>query len=60
MSPEMLFKSQLDVMRGAMTNNCLIMCDFNLDACMELRDDYNYKIHHVFYQNLLPEITFYS
>ena len=53
MSPEMLFRSQLDVMRGAMTNNCLIMGDFNLDACMELRDDYNYKIHY----GLLSEFT---
>ena len=33
MSPETLFKSQLEVMSRAMTKNCLIMGDFNLDAC---------------------------
>ena len=41
--PESLFNAQLGVLRGAVTKNCFVMGDFNLDVRMELRSDYLYK-----------------
>ena len=32
------------VVKNALTKNCLVMGDFNLDVRMELRHDYNYNI----------------
>ena len=40
---ESFFNTQLAVIKNAMTNNCVVMGDFNLDAKMELRPDYNYR-----------------
>ena len=39
-SPEAFFSAQLGVLRGAMTKNCFVLGDFNLDAEMEHRPDY--------------------
>ena len=43
-SPVAFFKAQLEVLKSAITKNCFIMGDFNLDAEMELRQDYLYKV----------------
>ena len=43
-SPEVFFRAQLAIIRNAINENCLIMGDFNLDARMTDRTDYNYKI----------------
>ena len=42
-SPESFFNAQLGVLTGAMTKNCFVMGDFNLDGKMELRNNYLYK-----------------
>ena len=42
-SPMTFFKSQLSVIKKALNNNCLVLGDFNLDACMENRLDYHNK-----------------
>ena len=42
-SPETHFNAQLGVLKGAVTKNCFVMGDFNLDVKMELRNDYIYK-----------------
>ena len=42
-SPNDFFKLQLSLLNDAMTKNCLLMGDFNLDAGMEFRNDYIYK-----------------
>ena len=44
MSPEALFIAQLCVIGRALTKNCLVMGDFNLDVNMEHRPDYCAKI----------------
>ena len=53
MSPETLFKTQLEVLTGALSKNCFVMGDFNLDVKMEHRNDYAYK----FLYNLLTDFT---
>ena len=42
--PGEFFSAQLEVVRNALTKNCFVMGDFNLDVRMEHRDDYVYKI----------------
>ena len=44
LSPEMFFTNQLAILSNAVTDNCIILGDFNLDAVMEHRVDYSYKI----------------
>ena len=44
LSPNEFFKGQLGVLKNAIEKNCFIMGDFNLDAGMEDRRDYGYKI----------------
>ena len=43
-SPEIFFAAQIEVVKNALTKNCLVMGDFNLDVRMALRNDYIYKI----------------
>ena len=43
MSPLKLFETQLNIMQNAITSNCFILGDFNLDARMEGVNTYNYK-----------------
>ena len=43
-SPAMLFETQLGIINNALTNNCYVMGDFNLDASMENRPDYDRKV----------------
>ena len=43
-SPDAFFNAQLAIVRSALNDNCVIMGDFNLDAGMANRTDYNYKI----------------
>ena len=63
-SPNEFFKGQLDVLGNSITNNCLIMGDFNLDAGMEARHDYGYKVplellsDFALENNLLQVVTF--
>ena len=45
MSADTLFKSQLEVIKNAISMNCYIIGNFNLDARMEYRDDYYKKIN---------------
>ena len=45
-SPDTFFSAQLRVLRGALTKNCFVMGDFNLDTEMELRTDYVYRLMH--------------
>ena len=42
--PEAFFKAQIEVLKRALTKNCFIMGDFNLDIEMEHRTDYVYNI----------------
>ena len=44
LSPELFFSNQLAVIKNSLSNDCLIMGDFNLDASMSDRLDYNYKL----------------
>ena len=43
MSADALFKAQLDLIKGALSPNCFVIGDFNLDASMAFRDDYYNK-----------------
>ena len=43
-TPAKLFEIQLGIINKALTNNCYIMGDFNLDARMEGRPDYDRKV----------------
>ena len=43
-SPDSFFRVQLGILKNALTNNCFIMGDFNLDVNMEHRLDYHYRI----------------
>ena len=54
-SPETFFTAQLDLLREAVTKNCFILGDFNLDARMELRNDYVYKVPFGFLSNFTIE-----
>ena len=42
-SPNKFFETQLEIVKNALTSNCYVMGDFNLDARMEGVDPYNYK-----------------
>ena len=53
-SPDVFFKIQLGLLRNALTNNCYILGDFNLDANMENRLDYNRRVP----MNYLTEFAF--
>ena len=44
MTPEAFFVEQLYILNNAMCKNCYIMGDFNLDAKMSNRNDYNRKV----------------
>ena len=44
MSPEAFFTAQLGNMKNALTSNCYLMGDFNLDPEMEYRPDYHHRI----------------
>ena len=43
-SPDTFFSNQLRIIKNALSNNCYIMGDFNLDAKMEFRSDYHHRI----------------
>ena len=40
-SPQSLFSAQLEIVKNALVKNCLVMGDFNLNAEMDLRPDYD-------------------
>ena len=42
-SPIKFFDTQLGILKNALTSNCYILGDFNLDARMEGIDSYSYK-----------------
>ena len=44
LTPQAFFKEQLIVLKNALTKDCLVMGDFNLDVNMTMRPDYPYKI----------------
>ena len=44
LSPELFFSNQIAALTNALNDNCFIMGDFNLDATMGDRLDYNYKV----------------
>ena len=44
MSPDVFFTEQLGIMQNALCSSCYIMGDFNLDANMNHRLDYNRKV----------------
>ena len=44
MSPEVFFTNQLRIIKNALNSNSYVMGDFNLDANMESRPDYNRRI----------------
>ena len=58
MSPNKLFENQLKIIQKALTNNCIIMGDFNLDARMEGVNSYNLKTFCVTLPNLLLTTSF--
>ena len=39
-----LFEAQINVIKNALCCNCYVLGDFNLDARMDNRPDYNQKI----------------
>ena len=43
-SPETFFSAQLGLLKKAVTKNCLVLGNFNLDVRMELRNHYLYKV----------------
>ena len=43
-TPDALFKGQLDLIKAALCSNCIVMGDFNLDVGMSNRNDYDRKI----------------
>ena len=38
------FDTQISLVKNALTNNCYVMGDFNLDARMDMRPDYDHKV----------------
>ena len=44
LSPDVVFVNQLAILTSSLSDNCFLMGDFNLDASMSDRLDYNYKI----------------
>ena len=44
LSPNSFFKAQLEILKNSITDNCLIMGDFNLDVKMIGRSDYSNKV----------------
>ena len=43
-TPTAFFETQLGIIKNALTSNTYLLGDFNLDARMEMRDDYDRKI----------------
>ena len=43
-TPDLLFTRQLEILKMALTHNCYILGDFNLDARMEGRMDYHHRV----------------
>ena len=43
-SPNDFFKVQLNIVKSALKNDCIVMGDFNLDARMDHRPDYHHKV----------------
>ena len=43
-SPTAFFETQVSLIRAALTKNCYVLGDFNLDARMDMRPDYDHKI----------------
>ena len=43
-NPFNIFETQLSIIKHALTSNCYVMGDFNLDARMEMRPDYDRRI----------------
>ena len=54
-SPVTFFNAQLGLLSGAVTKNCFIFYDFNLDARIELRNDYIYRYPFSFLSNFVIE-----
>ena len=44
LSPDLFFSNQLAILKDSLVDNYFLMGDFNLDASMSVRPDYNYKI----------------
>ena len=44
LTPGVFFESQLEILTNAQCSGCYILGDFNLDARMEFRPDYDRKI----------------
>ena len=51
-SPDAFFKVQLGILKNALMSNSYIMGDFNLDANMDHRLDYHYRIPLNLFTNL--------
>ena len=43
-TPTKFFETQLNLISKALTSNCYVQGDFNLDARMEFRPDYDRKL----------------
>ena len=43
-SPTVFFETQLNLLKRALTGNCYLLGDFNLDARMDMRPVYDYKV----------------
>ena len=58
--PETFFAAQLGLLSEAVTKNCFILGNFKLDARMELRNDYVYKVPFRLLSNFVTEKTLYN
>ena len=59
-SPEAFFNAQLSILKNSLTSNCFILGDFNLDASMAYRPDYNYKIPMTSLSNFVSDNNLYQ
>ena len=59
-SPEAFFNAQLSILKNSLTSNCYILGDFNLDASMAYRPDYNYKIPMTSLSNFVSDSNLYQ
>ena len=58
MTPSIFFDTQLEIVANALCHDCYILGDFNLDARMESRPDYDRKIPLAQLFNFATELNF--
>ena len=58
-SPDAFFKIQLGILKKALTSNCYIMGDFNLDAT-KLQQQHKMRVRNIVFNNCPFDITKYS